>query len=65
MVRDQESLNNNATNSSTQGGTIDRGNLDIWNLAVTLGFPDLGKKGNLAGIIVGMEPKVTDSIVVR
>ncbi len=36
-----------------------RGNADIWNYAVTLTFPDLGKKGNVAGIIVGMEPKVT------
>ncbi len=53
----------NASNLSTEGGRIDRGNLDIWNWAVTLGFPDLGKKGNLAGIIVGMEPKVTDSSI--
>ena len=53
----------NASNLSTKGGIIDRGNLDIWNWAVTLGFPDLGKKGNLAGIIVGMEPKVTDSSI--
>ncbi|WP_017651543.1 iron uptake porin [Fortiea contorta] len=36
-----------------------RGNADIWNYALTLSFPDLGKKGNIAGIIVGMEPKVT------
>jgi hypothetical protein len=41
--------------------TGDRGDIDIWNYAVTLGFPDLGKRGNLAGIIVGMEPKVTRS----
>lgn len=53
----------NATNLSTQGGRIDRGSLDIWNWAVTLGFSDLGKKGNLAGIIVGMEPRVTDSSI--
>ena len=53
----------NARNLSTEGGRIDRGNLDIWNWAVTLGFADLGKKGNLAGIIVGMEPKVTDSSI--
>ena len=44
---------------STLGGVIPRGNLDIWNYAVTLGFPDLGKEGSLGGIIVGMEPKVT------
>ncbi|MBD2386758.1 iron uptake porin [Cylindrospermum sp. FACHB-282] len=43
--------------------TGNRGDVDIWNYAVTLGFPDLGKKGNLAGIIVGMEPKVTSSNV--
>jgi hypothetical protein len=45
------------TNSQLLTGT--RGDVDIWNYAVTLGFPDLGKKGNLAGIIFGMEPKVT------
>jgi len=53
----------NAGTLSTLGGTIERGNLDIWNWAVTLGFPDLGKEGNLAGIIVGMEPKVTGSSI--
>lgn len=53
----------NASNLSTKGGIIDRGSLDIWNWAVTLGFPNLGKKGNLAGIVVGMEPKVTDSSI--
>ncbi|MDJ0620056.1 MAG: iron uptake porin [Calothrix sp. MO_192.B10] len=53
----------NATSLSTRGGVIDRGNVDIWNWAVTLGFPDLGKKGNLAGLIVGMEPKVTSSSI--
>jgi Carbohydrate-selective porin, OprB family/S-layer homology domain len=53
----------NARNLSSVNGTVDRGELDIWNWAVTLGFPDLGKKGNLAGIIVGMEPKVTGSSI--
>jgi Carbohydrate-selective porin, OprB family/S-layer homology domain len=53
----------NARNLSTEGGSIDRGELDIWNWAVTLGFPDLGKKGNLAGIIFGMEPKVKRSTI--
>ncbi|MBO1054636.1 MAG: iron uptake porin [Dolichospermum sp. DET73] len=38
-----------------------KGEVDTFNYAVTLGFPDLGKKGNLAGVIVGMEPKVTSS----
>ncbi|AFY36337.1 iron uptake porin [Calothrix sp. PCC 7507] len=53
----------NATNLSTAEGLISRGDVDIWNYAITLGFPDLGKKGNLAGIIVGMEPKVTSSSI--
>ncbi|BAU64540.1 porin type major outer membrane protein [Stanieria sp. NIES-3757] len=53
----------NTLTLSTLNGTIDRGNLDIWNWAVTLAFPDLGKQGNLGGVVVGMEPKVTDSSV--
>jgi Carbohydrate-selective porin, OprB family/S-layer homology domain len=40
-------------------GGIPVGNLDIWNWSVGLALPDFGKKGNLAGLIVGMEPKVT------
>ncbi|KOP23552.1 hypothetical protein AMR41_25630 [Hapalosiphon sp. MRB220] len=34
---------------------------DILNYAVTLAFPDLGGKGNLAGIVFGMPPKVIES----
>lgn len=34
---------------------------DIWNYAVSLAITDLGGKGNLAGLIVGMPPKVTSS----
>lgn len=49
----------NTRTLSTIGGALPRGELDIWNYAVTLAFPDLGKKGSVAGIIVGMEPKVT------
>ncbi|MBV8886367.1 MAG: iron uptake porin, partial [Chroococcidiopsidaceae cyanobacterium CP_BM_RX_35] len=45
---------------STLGGTLSRGDLDIFNYAVTLEFPDLGKEGGLGGIIFGMEPKVTN-----
>jgi len=41
---------------------VNRGNqADIWNWAVTLAFPDLGKKGNLGGIIFSQPPKVTDN----
>ncbi|MBW4554634.1 MAG: iron uptake porin [Trichormus sp. ATA11-4-KO1] len=49
------------TTSRTLSGN--RGDIDIWNYAITLGFPDLGKKGNLAGIIAGVEPRVTSSSV--
>ena len=48
---------------STAGGLFDRGGLDIWNYAVTLAFPDLGREGNLLGFVVGMEPKVTNSSI--
>lgn len=37
---------------------------DILNYAVTLAFLDLGGKGNLAGIVIGMPPKVTSSSLV-
>ncbi|MBH8566828.1 iron uptake porin [Nostoc sp. CENA67] len=50
---------------SSNGSGVNRGTLDIWNWAVTLAFPDLGKKGNLAGIVVGMEPYVTSSSVAQ
>lgn len=33
----------------------------IWNWAVSLSFPDLGKDGNLLGIVVGQPPKVTSN----
>ncbi len=48
---------------SSLNGQIDRGSQDIFNWAVTLGFPDLGKEGNLAGIVVGMEPFVSESSI--
>lgn len=38
---------------------IERGDADIWTYALNLSFPDLGKKGNLGGIIVGVEPILT------
>lgn len=36
-----------------------KGDADIWNYAVTLSFPDLFKEGNLGGIVVGMQPRLT------
>ncbi|BAZ44274.1 S-layer OprB family carbohydrate-selective porin [Chondrocystis sp. NIES-4102] len=47
------------------GISISRGDQDIWNWAVALAFPDLLKEGNLAGVVIGMEPKVTDSNINR
>jgi Carbohydrate-selective porin, OprB family/S-layer homology domain len=44
----------------TDARLIGLGDADIWNYAVALGFPDLGKKGNLAGVVVGAEPHLTD-----
>jgi hypothetical protein len=41
------------TNAKNPGRT---GDADIWYYGVGLGFPDLGKKGNLGGIVVGAEP---------
>jgi Carbohydrate-selective porin, OprB family/S-layer homology domain len=43
------------------GVSISRGDQEIWNWAVSLAFPDLLREGNLGGVVVGMEPKVTDS----
>jgi Carbohydrate-selective porin, OprB family/S-layer homology domain len=34
---------------------------DILNYAVSLAFPDLGREGNLAGLVIGMPPKVISS----
>jgi hypothetical protein len=38
---------------------------DIWFGAVGMSFPDVGKKGNLPGILVGLPPRVTSSDVRR
>ena len=48
---------------STLNGQIDRGSQDIINWAATLAFPDLGKEGSLAGIVVGREPYVSNSSI--
>lgn len=40
----------------TQARLIGLGDADIWNFAVGLVFPDLGKKGNIAAIVAGAEP---------
>jgi hypothetical protein len=35
---------------------IDRGDGEIWNYALSFVFPDLGKEGNLGGIVLGAQP---------
>ncbi|MDJ0620078.1 MAG: iron uptake porin [Calothrix sp. MO_192.B10] len=42
-------------------GVNDNDNATIVNWAVTLAFPDLGKKGNLAGFVFGNPPRVTSN----
>ena len=37
-------------------------NASIWNWAVTLALPDLGKKGNLGGLIVGQQPTIKSGV---
>ncbi|MBD2452654.1 iron uptake porin [Nostoc sp. FACHB-87] len=36
-------------------------NAEVLNYAISLAFPDLGSEGNLAGLVVGMPPKVINS----
>ncbi|NJM87476.1 MAG: iron uptake porin [Hydrococcus sp. RU_2_2] len=43
----------------TAARVINLGDAEIWNYAITLAFPDLAKEGNLGGIVVGMQPKLT------
>ncbi len=57
-------INNQVVSSlDTGNGVISRGEQDIWTWGATLALPDLFREGNLGGIVVGMEPKVTDSTV--
>ncbi|GAB4523910.1 MAG: iron uptake porin [Pleurocapsa sp.] len=52
---------NNRVHSNSVG--VNQGDQEIWTWAATLAFPDLLKEGSLGGIIVGMEPRVTESSV--
>ena len=45
-----------------QGATVSQNdNTTIFNWAVTLAFPDLGKEGSLAGFLFGNPPRVTSN----
>ncbi|MBE9179162.1 carbohydrate porin [Oculatella sp. LEGE 06141] len=39
---------------------IGRGDGTVWNWAAGLAFPDLGNEGSIGGILVGMEPRLTE-----
>jgi hypothetical protein len=43
----------------THATVIDRGEAHVWNYALTLAFPDLGQPGNLLGVVIGQEPRLT------
>jgi hypothetical protein len=43
----------------TQNKPIEGGDFQVWTWAVTAAAPDLGGKGNLAGLLIGQEPRVT------
>jgi hypothetical protein len=49
------------SNSQILGGEFAGVTQDIWSWAVTLGFPDIFKDGNLGGIVVGQLPTATGS----
>ena len=51
------------TTLSTLSGEIEWGTQDVWNWSVSLAFLDLGKEGNLGGIVIGAEPWVTSSTI--
>ena len=51
------------SNLSTLNQQLGRGSQDVWNWAATLAVPDLGKEGSLAGVVVGSEPRVTNSTI--
>jgi hypothetical protein len=40
----------------TKVRSIGRGDGDIWTYALTAAFPDLGRKGNLGGLVIGAQP---------
>jgi Carbohydrate-selective porin, OprB family len=45
----------------TQNQPLGGGDRQIWTWAITAAAPNLGGKGNLAGLLVGQEPRVTSA----
>ncbi|WP_199249655.1 iron uptake porin [[Phormidium] sp. ETS-05] len=50
-----------ASAEDSSGGVSEGDNATVINWAVTLSFPDVGKKGSLGAILVGTPPKVTSN----
>ena len=44
----------------TAARVINQGDSQIWNYAITLGFPDLFQLGSLGGIVIGREPYLSN-----
>ncbi|XWK85960.1 MAG: iron uptake porin [Phormidium sp.] len=49
------------TMAEARTGRFRGANADVINYAVSLGFPDLGAKGNYLGLLAGVPPKVTEN----
>lgn len=49
------------TMAEAKSGVYRGANADVINYAVSLGFPDLGAKGNFLGLLAGVPPKVTSN----
>ncbi len=49
---------------TTTESPVTNDNAEILNYAVSLAFPDLGNQGNLAGLVVGVPPKVISSSLI-
>jgi hypothetical protein len=49
------------TMAEARTGRFQGANADVINYAVSLGFPDLGAKGNFLGLLAGVPPKVTSN----
>nr|WP_309472793.1 iron uptake porin [Nostoc sp. ATCC 53789] len=48
-------------NAQAENTAVARSNAEIWNWAIQLGFPDLGREGNFGGIVFGVPPYVADN----
>ena len=52
------------TNQQGKSAGADNESADVYSYAIALAFPDLGKQGNLGGIVVGVPPYATRSGII-